>query len=144
MRGDHDMVFYNQPAGGDGAVSLTASAGCADFSVDPARLPAAIEQIVFCLTVDGGQTFGALSDAAIGLTGGTGSPMRFTPPTTGATEAAMILGELYRRGDDWKFRAVGQGFNGGLAPLARSFGIEVDDDPAPAPAAALRHRRPIW
>jgi tellurium resistance protein TerD len=37
----------------------------------------------------------------------------------------MIFGELYRAGGDWKFRAVGQGYNGGLGPLARSFGVNV-------------------
>jgi hypothetical protein len=44
----------------------------------------------------------------------------------------MIFGELYKRNNEWKFRAVGQGFNGGLGPLARSFGIDVADE-APAP-----------
>jgi tellurite resistance protein TerA len=53
----------------------------------------------------------------------------------------MTFGELYLRNGEWKFRAVGQGFNGGLAPLARSFGIDVADEPAappppPPPAAA--------
>ena len=42
-----------------------------------------------------------------------------------STETAMIFGELYRYGNEWKFRAVGQGYNGGLGPLARSFGVNV-------------------
>ncbi len=42
-----------------------------------------------------------------------------------STETAMIFGELYRAGNDWKFRAVGQGFAGGLGPLARNFGVNV-------------------
>jgi tellurium resistance protein TerD len=42
-----------------------------------------------------------------------------------STETAMIFGELYRHGGEWKFRAVGQGFKGGLGPLARSFGVNV-------------------
>ena len=46
----------------------------------------------------------------------------------------MMVAELYRR-NGWKIRAIGQGFNGGLAPLARSFGIDVDDSPAPPPPA---------
>ena len=56
----------------------------------------------------------------------------------------MTFGELYRRAGQWKFRAVGQGFNGGLAPLARSFGIDVADEaaapapPPPPPPAPVR------
>ncbi len=42
-----------------------------------------------------------------------------------STETAMIFGEIYRNAGDWKFKAVGQGFQGGLAPLARSFGVSV-------------------
>ncbi|MBF0428120.1 MAG: TerD family protein [Magnetococcales bacterium] len=42
-----------------------------------------------------------------------------------STEAAMIFGEIYKRSDEWKFRAVGQGFAGGLAPLSRSYGVDV-------------------
>jgi tellurium resistance protein TerD len=42
-----------------------------------------------------------------------------------STETAMIFGEVYRNGADWKFRAVGQGFNGGLGPLAQNYGVNV-------------------
>jgi tellurium resistance protein TerD len=42
-----------------------------------------------------------------------------------STEAAMIFGELYRHGSDWKFRAVGQGFAGGLGPLAKNYGVNI-------------------
>jgi len=42
-----------------------------------------------------------------------------------STETAMIFGEIYRNNNEWKFRAVGQGFAGGLGPLARNFGVNV-------------------
>ena len=42
-----------------------------------------------------------------------------------STETAMIFGELYKNGSEWKFRAIGQGFAGGLGPLAASFGVAV-------------------
>ena len=42
-----------------------------------------------------------------------------------STETAMIFGELYRKDAEWKFRAVGQGFNGGLGPLAKEYGVNV-------------------
>src|SRR5690349_22216911 len=56
VRGDHDMVFYNQPSGGDGAVKLAdKSASGASFEVDTSRLPAGIAKIVFCVTIDEAQ-----------------------------------------------------------------------------------------
>jgi stress response protein SCP2 len=133
--GDHDMIFYNQPSGGGGAVALSAAAGASTFAVDLARLPAAVDRITFCLTVDGGHRFASLARADLSVSGGA-TAIRFPVPRDGASEAAMILGELYRRQGVWKFRAVGQGFDGGLAPLARSFGIQVDDEPVAAPAPA--------
>ena len=54
----------------------------------------------------------------------------------GRTEAALILGELYRRNGSWKFRFIAQGFNGGLKPLAEYFGVDIaDPEPAPAPSS---------
>jgi tellurite resistance protein TerA len=137
VRGDQDMVFYNQPAGDSGAVRLATGS----FDGALARLSDAIEKIVFCATIEEamarGQTMAMLRDAAITVSDG--ADLRFAPTLAGATEAAMIFGELYRRGGQWKFRAVGQGFNGGLAPLARSFGIDVAEaepaDAAPPPPA---------
>jgi tellurite resistance protein TerA len=133
VRGDQDMIFFNQPSGGGGAVQLAGSR----FDIDLDRMPAEIARIVFCVTIDqaqGRQSLSALRSGAIVATRGGDTVAEFRPELAGATEAAMTFGELYRRGGEWKFRAVGQGFNGGLAPLARSFGIDVADDPAPPPA----------
>jgi len=151
VRGDADMVFYNQPGGADGAVRFDATAGsCGGFAVDLTRLPAEIERIVFCVTIQEAQakrqTLALLADAEIAVSVPAGDPIRYRPALAGATEAAMVFGELYRRNGQWKFRAVGQGFNGGLAPLARSFGIEVAEEaaapppapPPPPPAAPVR------
>ena len=135
-RDDRDMVFYNQPDGAGGAVRY--SPADTAFEVELGRLPPEIERVVFCATVDEaqakGQTLKLIDGAAIGV-GENGAPtLRFRPALAGATEAAMTFGELYRRQGQWKFRAVGQGFNGGLAPLARSFGIDIAEEaPAPAP-----------
>jgi stress response protein SCP2 len=125
VRGDADMVFYNQPASPDGAVRLSDTA----FTVDPARIDPAVDRIAICVVVDGG------SAAALGAVTLSAGDLRFRHATAGQSEAAIIVAELYRRGDAWKLRAVGQGFAGGLAPLARSFGIEVADTPPAAPAA---------
>jgi tellurite resistance protein TerA len=139
VRGDHDMVFYNQPSGADGAVKLTSkSASGVSFEIDTSGLPGDIAKVVFCVTIDDAQarkqTLAQLGNARIVVRRGGDTLASFAPPLSGASEAAMTFGELYKRNDEWKFRAVGQGFNGGLAPLARSFGIDVaDETPAPPP-----------
>ncbi|MDE8652316.1 TerD family protein [Novosphingobium album (ex Liu et al. 2023)] len=147
VRGDADMVFYNQPQGAEGGVRFVSGIGQGAFEVDLARLPAAIERVVFCVTIHEaqarGQTLALLEGAAITVAPAGGAPaLVFRPHLVGASEAAMTFGELYRRNGQWKFRAVGQGFNGGLAPLARSFGIDVAEDapaaPPPPPSTPVR------
>ena len=51
--------------------------------------------------------------------------MRYDLSEDASTETAMLFGEIYRRGGEWKFRAVGQGFAGGLAAMARNYGVDV-------------------
>jgi len=133
VRGDEDMVFYNQPSGADGAVRFSKDDGAlGQFDVDLSRLPAVVARIVFCVTIDEAaarrQTLAQLASARI-----TAGDVSFAPALASATEAAMTFGELYLRNGAWKFRAVGQGFNGGLGPLARSFGIDVADETPAAP-----------
>ncbi|WP_242076347.1 TerD family protein [Brevundimonas diminuta] len=147
VRMDSDMVFYNQPSGADGAVTVAShNAGHITFGVDFSKMPAVIERIVFCLTVDAGQaakTMSAFTGAGLSASAVNGVVLgAFRPELGSATEAAMMMAELYLRNGQWKLRAVGQGFNGGLAPLARSFGIDVSDaeaapPPQPNPAPSL-------
>lgn len=138
VRSDADMVFYNQPHGGDGSVRFVASSGRGAFEVDLSRLPAAIERVVFCVTIHEAQakrqTLALLEGAGLTVAPSGGVPaLSYCPDLAGASETAMTFGELYRRNGQWKFRAVGQGFNGGLAPLARSFGIDVAEEAPVAP-----------
>jgi tellurite resistance protein TerA len=134
VRGDQDMVFFNQTSGADGAVRLTPGAGTSSFEIDLGRLPAQIARIVFCATIDKVPNLGGVAGARIEVKGDGGAALAaYDPELAGASEAAMTFGELYRRNDEWKFRAVGQGFNGGLGPLARSFGIDVKDEAPPSP-----------
>ena len=128
VRGDEGMIFFNQPTSPDGSVTLSG----ATFNIDPARVPAEIDRIAFCAVPESGTAAG-LSTVGVRIA----DLASFDMPTTGMTEAAIIVGEFYRRGAGWKFRAVAQGFNGGLAPLSRHFGIEVDDEPAAAVAAPV-------
>ncbi|WP_353216985.1 TerD family protein [Sandarakinorhabdus sp.] len=135
VRGDSDMVFFNQTSHPSGGAAITAAApGQAVFQIDTSRLPAEIDKIVFCLTVEtAGRTMADFAGAAMAATCGADS-ISFAPALDGASEAALIFAEVYRRGDAWKIRGVAQGFNGGLEPLARSFGLDVSGNAAPAPA----------
>lgn len=132
VRSDEDMVFYNQREAAQGAVSLAADNRT--FTLDLARLPQAVEAVSFVATIHadapGAASFGQATAATIEVPG----VARFAAATAGRTEAALILGQAYRRGTEWKFRAVGQGFNGGLKPLAEHFGVSVADEPAAAVA----------
>ncbi|MCE6957751.1 VWA domain-containing protein [Cereibacter sphaeroides] len=143
VRGDADMVFYAQPSAEGGAVRHeTGAAGETRFALNLAALPASVEKIVLTATIhENKATFGALS--AITIEAG-GVACRI--PCAGKTETALILAEIYRRGADWKIRVVGQGFNGGLAPLATHLGVDVSEDApdaAPAPAAAPAPTRTV-
>ena len=100
-------------------------------TVDLARVPADVEKISFCVTIHDAesrrQSFGMVGKAFIRCMNANGNAelARYDLSEDSSTETAMIFGELYRAGTDWKFRAVGQGYNGGLGPLARSFGVNV-------------------
>lgn len=143
VRSDDDMVFYNNPRSTEGHVEALMDASAAGgqdakvFAVDIAALADEVEKIAFTVTihegVERGQSFASLNEAKIRLVepGTVKELVSFTLPLEGSKETAMIFGELYRRNGEWKFRAVGQGFHGGLGPLAENFGVDVS---APAPA----------
>lgn len=132
VRNDSDFVFYNQPEHSSRAVRHVGKQGGADvLEVDLSRIEPQIERIVLTASADGG-TFGQVADLCLALSHPDGyDVVRF--PMTAATETAFIAGELYLRNGQWKFRAVGQGYDSGLAGLATDFGITVDDTPPPPP-----------
>jgi len=133
VRNDGDFVFYNQPALADGGIDLEEDGR--RFAITLADLPPDIARVAIAVTLDAesGQTFAALRRVRLELRDGDNQTgiASFTLDTAGMTEAAIILGELYRHRSEWKFRAVGQGFVGGLAALAGNFGVDVSDDAEP-------------
>lgn len=140
VRGDQDMVFYGQKASGTGCVALTdTQSGKAWFTADLARLEAGIEKVAFTATIhENRQQFGVFSELKISVKGSDGQPcVVATLPSAGMTESALILGELYLRQGQWKFRAIGQGFSGGLKPLAEHFGISITDVPVASPTPVV-------
>ncbi len=139
VRGDDDFVFYNQPALPGGGIQRAGDGRA--FTVTFSQLPVAIERIVVALTIDQGQrrgqSFGELSRvrAEIRDAQSKASLATFPLATQMMPETALIVGEFYLRNSEWKFRAVGQGFVGGLGPLARQYGVDVGDDPDAVEAA---------
>lgn len=131
------MTFFNQPQSPCGGIAVSPVAGdMAGFGFDVNRIPQSIERVVITASVDGE---GVMSQAAAGhlrlLDGGREFARFAYTGADFASEKAVMLGELYRKDGQWRFMAVGQGFNGGLDALVRHFGGAVAD-PAGAPQAA--------
>ena len=138
VRSDADFVFYNNLTGAGGAVrhqgdNRTGEGDGDDEAVkiDLPAMPTDVTRIVFGVSIDDAdarrQSFGQVSNASIRIVNeADGAELaRYDLSEDSATETAMIFGEVYRNGDEWKFKAVGQGFAGGLGPLARSMGVNV-------------------
>ncbi|MYX98510.1 TerD family protein, partial [Streptomyces sp. SID486] len=137
VRSDDDFIFYNQPTGP--GVTYRSGGGAAPdaVTVDTAAVPPEIEKIVVTASPDAaGQTFqGIEPTATIREADGGAVLATFTPPQLGA-ETALVVVEVYRRGGQWKARAVGQGYADGLAGIATDFGVTVEEPAAPAAPAA--------
>lgn len=136
VRSDGDFIFFNQPAGP--GVTYRHGRGAGDaVDIQTPVLPADIDKVVVTASLDGSgpPAFGAVGSLTATITGQQGT---LTFPISGlSTETALVCVEIYRRAGAWKVRAVGQGYDNGLAGIATDFGVNVDDDPVPpsAPAA---------
>lgn len=138
VRTDADFVFFNNKDGADGAVqhqgdNLTGAGDGDDeqVKIDLDAIPADVKKLVFAVTIHDaearGQNFGQVSNAFQRVINQDGEAeiARYDLSEDYSTETALVFGELYRHGDDWKFKAVGAGFAGGLAALAASYGVNV-------------------
>ncbi len=130
VRSDEDFVFYNAPTGGDGAVRLlekrTGEEAAEDrVVVDLEALPAEVRTVVIVASLDAteGMGFGDVRDLALNLLDASGATRVQFPVADAGGETAMVLDELYLRGEEWKFRAVGQGWDSGLGGLATDYSV---------------------
>uniref|UniRef100_A0AAU2A0J3 TerD family protein n=1 Tax=Streptomyces sp. NBC_00093 TaxID=2975649 RepID=A0AAU2A0J3_9ACTN len=136
VRSDDDLVFYNQPSAESGSVRhLAADAeGPERIEIDPATLPADVDRVVLvgsCDPDDATRTFHDVKEVLVRAVQQGADPVRFCPPALIDGERAVLLMELYRRGPTWKLRAIGQGYDNGLAGLATDFGIQVEESQEP-------------
>ena len=138
VRSDVDFIFYNNLKSVDGSVTHggdnQTGAGEGDderVMIDLERVPAEIDRITISVTIHEAearrQNFGMVSKAFIRCMNADGEReiARYDLSEDSSTETAMIFGEVYRNNGEWKFKAIGQGFKGGLGPLARSFGVNA-------------------
>jgi tellurium resistance protein TerD len=135
---DEYFIFFNNKTSPDGSIehqgdNLTGEGEGDDevINVDLSTVPATVDSIAFPVSIydadSRGQTFGQVRNAFIRVVDqANGTELaRYDLSEDASTETAMVFGELYRNGAEWKFRAIGQGYASGLAGIARDFGVNI-------------------
>ncbi|SUO94380.1 TerD family protein [Suttonella ornithocola] len=138
VRSDADFIFYNQLKSSDGSVEHMGDNRTGEGDGDDEEIvlqlnniPADIEKIAFAVTIHEAdarkQNFGQVSSAyirCVNKDNGT-EIAKYDLSEDASVETAMIFGEVYRHNGEWKFKAIGQGFAGGLGPLAKNYGVNI-------------------
>jgi tellurium resistance protein TerD len=135
---DKHFIFFNNLTSPDGSVehtgdNLTGEGEGDDeaIKVNLAAVPVEVDKIVFPVSIYEGQArqqgFGQVRNAFIRIVdqGSNAEVARYDLTEDASTETAMVFGELYRNNNEWKFRAVGQGYSSGLVGIAQDFGVNV-------------------
>ena len=135
---DKHFVFFGNLVSPDGSIehtgdNLTGEGEGDDeqIKVNLASVPADIDKVVFPVSIyeadQRSQSFGQVSNAFIRVINqADGTELaRYDLSEDASTETAMVFGELYRNGEEWKFRAVGQGYASGLAGIAKDYGVNI-------------------
>jgi tellurium resistance protein TerD len=135
---DQHFVFFNNLKSPDGSVEHTGDNTTGEgegddeaLKVNLAGVPAEVERIVFPVSIYDAETrqqsFGQVRNAFIRIVNQADNNelARYDLTEDASTETAMVFGELYRNGAEWKFRAVGQGYASGLRGIAQDFGVNV-------------------
>jgi tellurium resistance protein TerD len=128
---DDHLVFFNQIASPEGSVAFAGTEDQEQIDVDLVRVPEAVNKIAVLVYIDpdvrGPGTFAAVRNAYLRVADERNRELlRFNvPPMNMDKINAMILGELYRHAGGWKFRALGQGYETGLAAVAADFKLNL-------------------
>ncbi len=135
---DQHFVFYGNLVSPDGTIEHTGDNRTGEgegddeqIKVNLASVPAEVDKVAFAVSIYDAdarsQSFGQVRNAFIRVVNQADSSelARYDLSEDASTETAMIFGELYRSGAEWKFRAVGQGYASGLAGIAKDFGVNV-------------------
>ena len=138
VRTDNDMIFYNNAISSCGSVRHTGDnrtgAGEGDdevVEVDLTKVPSEISKLIFAVTIHEAdarhQNFGMVGSAFIRIVNSSSGAeiARYDLSEEASTETAMLFGEIYRYSGEWKFRAIGQGFQGGITAMLQSHGLSI-------------------
>lgn len=138
IEADSNFVFYNNPQDAAGSVIYSGDNRTGDGDGDDetvkitlSKIPANIKKVTFAVTIHDaasrGQNFGQVSNAYIRIVNIIKNEelLRYDLGEDYSIETAIVVGELYRYGNEWKFSAVGSGFQGGLEALCRNFGLNI-------------------
>jgi tellurium resistance protein TerD len=138
VRGDSDFIFYNQLLSTCGSVEHTGDNRTGDGDGDDEQLkvylqkvPTVVNKLAITVTIHDAiarkQNFGQVSDAYVRIVNLDNDVeiARFDLTEDYSTETAMVFGEIYRHNGEWKFKAVGQGYNGGLEAMCNQYGVTV-------------------
>jgi tellurium resistance protein TerD len=138
VRSDADFIFFNQPSSTDGSVKHlgdnTTGEGEGDdeqITVNLSNVPSDVEKLVIGVTIHDAearmQNFGMVSQAFVRVVNAADDSeiVRYDLSEDFSVETALVFGEVYRHSGEWKFRAVGQGFQGGLGAMAKTYGVNV-------------------
>ena len=138
VRADQDFIFFNNLKSSDGSVEHTGDNLTGDGDGDDESIivqldhvPANIKSLFITVTIHDAdirrQNFGQVSNAFVRLVNHENGQevLRFDLSEDYSTETAMVFGEVYRHHGDWKFRAIGQGYSGGLLSLCQQYGVNV-------------------
>jgi tellurium resistance protein TerD len=138
VRSDADFIFYNQAKSACGSVEHTGDnrtgAGDGDdesIKVNLANVPANVSRLVVTVTIHDAQvrqqSFGQVGGAFMRVVNSADNSeiARFDLSEDYSTETAMIFGEVYRHNGEWKFKAIGQGYSGGLYAMCQQYGVNI-------------------
>lgn len=138
VKDDKDFVFYNNQTGAQGAIEHAGDnrtgAGDGDdeqIKIDISKIPAEVQKIAFTITIHDAETrkqnFGQVANAFVRIVNeDTGAELiRYDLGEDFSVETAIVVAEIYRNGGEWKFTAVGSGFQGGLSALCANFGLSI-------------------
>lgn len=138
VQADTDMIFYNNLKHSSGSIehlgdNLTGAGDGDDeqIKIDLSTVPANIEKIDFTVTIHDAeerkQNFGQVSNAYVRIFNADNNEelIKYDLEEDFSIETAIVVGELYRHNGEWKFNAIGSGFQGGLAALCKNFGLNV-------------------
>ena len=133
-----DFIFYNNPTGGNGSIVHSGDnrtgAGDGDdetIKIDLSAVPAQVEKVAFTITIHEAearrQNFGQVSNAFVRVVSAESGAelIRYDLGEDFSIETAVVVAELYRHSGEWKFNAIGSGYQGGLGALCRDYGLTV-------------------